>query len=66
MSKRSRAALIRLLSAVPTLLAMSVFVFALIRLVPDATAVSTSTLGATPAEVSADGRTFGVTAATTG
>jgi peptide/nickel transport system permease protein len=34
MSKRSRAALIRLLSAVPTLLAMSVFVFALIRLVP--------------------------------
>ncbi len=34
MSKRSRAALIRLLSAIPTLLAMSVFVFALIRLVP--------------------------------
>jgi peptide/nickel transport system permease protein len=34
MSKRTRAALIRLLSAVPTLLAMSVFVFALIRLVP--------------------------------
>jgi peptide/nickel transport system permease protein len=33
-SKRSRAALIRLLSAIPTLLAMSVFVFALIRLVP--------------------------------
>jgi peptide/nickel transport system permease protein len=33
-SKRSRAALIRLLSAVPTLVAMSVFVFALIRLVP--------------------------------
>jgi peptide/nickel transport system permease protein len=33
-SARSRAALIRLLSAVPTLLAMSVFVFALIRLVP--------------------------------
>jgi peptide/nickel transport system permease protein len=34
MSPRSRAALIRLLSAIPTLLAMSVFVFALIRLVP--------------------------------
>jgi peptide/nickel transport system permease protein len=34
LSKRSRAALIRLLSAIPTLLAMSVFVFALIRLVP--------------------------------
>jgi peptide/nickel transport system permease protein len=34
MSKRSRAALIRLLSVVPTLFAMSVFVFALIRLVP--------------------------------
>ena len=39
---------------------------ALIRLVPDATAVSTSTLGATPAQVSADGRTFGVTSAGTG
>jgi peptide/nickel transport system permease protein len=34
MSPRARAALIRLLSAIPTLLAMSVFVFALIRLVP--------------------------------
>jgi peptide/nickel transport system permease protein len=34
MTPRSRAALIRLLSAIPTLLAMSVFVFALIRLVP--------------------------------
>jgi peptide/nickel transport system permease protein len=33
-SPRARAALIRLLSAIPTLLAMSVFVFALIRLVP--------------------------------
>jgi peptide/nickel transport system permease protein len=33
-SPRTRAALIRLLSAIPTLLAMSVFVFALIRLVP--------------------------------
>jgi peptide/nickel transport system permease protein len=34
MSKRSRAALIRLLAAIPTLFAMSIFVFALIRLVP--------------------------------
>jgi peptide/nickel transport system permease protein len=34
MSPRARASLIRLLSAIPTLLAMSVFVFALIRLVP--------------------------------
>jgi hypothetical protein len=35
---------------------------ALIRLVPSTTAFSTSSLGATPAQVSADGRTFGVTA----
>jgi hypothetical protein len=34
----------------------------LIRLVPSTTAFSTSTLGATPAQVSADGRTFGVSA----
>ena len=34
MSPRMRAALIRLLSAIPTLFAMSIFVFALIRLVP--------------------------------
>ena len=34
MSPRVRAALIRLLSAIPTLFAMSIFVFALIRLVP--------------------------------
>lgn len=34
MSKRSRAALVRLLAAIPTLFAMSIFVFALIRLVP--------------------------------
>jgi Peptidase A4 family len=36
---------------------------ALIRLVPDPNGVSTSTLGATPAVVTADGRTFGITAA---
>jgi peptide/nickel transport system permease protein len=34
MSPRMRAVLIRLLSAIPTLFAMSIFVFALIRLVP--------------------------------
>jgi peptide/nickel transport system permease protein len=34
MSPRARAALVRLLSAIPTLFAMSVFVFLLIRLVP--------------------------------
>ena len=34
MSPRLRSALLRIAVAVPTLLAMSVFVFALIRLVP--------------------------------
>jgi hypothetical protein len=38
----------------------------LIRLVPESAAFSSSTVGATPAEVSADGRTFGVTSTPTG
>jgi peptide/nickel transport system permease protein len=51
MSKRSRAALIRLLSAIPTLVAMSVFVFALIRLVPGDPVRSMLGFRATPASI---------------
>ena len=51
MSKRTRAALIRLLSAIPTLLAMSVFVFALIRLVPGDPVRSMLGFRATPQNV---------------
>jgi peptide/nickel transport system permease protein len=50
-SKRSRAALIRLLSAIPTLFAMSVFVFALIRLVPGDPVRSMLGFRATPASI---------------